>query len=158
LQRVVVVGEGAVVGVANADEPGPTKADVRNSPGDRISGILARYANLGDDVVAKSREGPERVKEAGVAETRVVNEVWGNRPGVGSGVLLVVRHYLRAGAIDALRGLVLVAPVVAPHPLRLRRLDEVQADDKSISVERRRVVLHIVVGKSGKSGGVVVLQ
>src|SRR5262249_32247544 len=157
-QRVVVVGEGAVVGVANPGEPGPVEADVGNSPGDRIAGILARYADLGDDVVAKSREGAERVKKAGVAETRVVNEVWGKRPGVGSGVLLVVRHDLRSGAIDALRGLVLVAPVVAPHPLRLRRLDEIQTDDKSIPVERRRVVLHIVIGEAGKSGGVVVLQ
>src|SRR5262249_34718846 len=48
LQRVVVVGEGAVVGVANPGEPGPIKADVGNSPGDRIAGILAWYTDLGN--------------------------------------------------------------------------------------------------------------
>src|SRR5262249_54555680 len=98
-QRVVVISEGAVVGVADADEAGPTKADVRNSPGDRISGILARYADLGDDVVAKSREGTERVKEAGIAETRVIDEVWSKRPGVEAGYRFLVRHYLQTGAL-----------------------------------------------------------
>src|SRR5690348_7196690 len=80
LQSAVVDCERSVVGVADPGEPSPVKHHVRNSPSDRVSGVLTRDSDLGNNVVGEGREGAERVKELGVAEAGLVDDVGSKSP------------------------------------------------------------------------------
>ncbi len=98
--------------------------------------------------------------ESRVAEAHFVDRVGGKDAGVGAHVLLEVGEDLGAVEGQAAVGLVLVAPAVAPRPLRLGGLDKVHARDELILVDRRVADALVVAGQPGgdEVGGRVVLQ
>jgi hypothetical protein len=134
LQRVVVDGERAVVGITDVVEPG--ERDVRNAPSDRVAGFQVRDLQIADHIVGKGREGADRVEELGVAEPRVVDQRGGERPRVRGGPLLVMRERLRTRQAEALARLRVVAPVVPRHPLRRGRFVEVGSNHVALAIER----------------------
>ena len=146
LQGVVVVCVRAFRAVSNravADQ-----RDVRDAPGHGRAARKIRDADLAHHIGIEGQVGADGIEEAVVSESRLVDHVGRNHARVGAHVLFVVRNDLRAVERETLVGLVLVAPAIAPRPLRFGGLDEIHAQHESVAIVRSGRGARVVAGQA----------